>query len=59
MEFLPEHSRLFGYIDARGWGEASSRTRIPTHYHPRGRMAAVVGQGGGMKRACKLLLGSL
>lgn len=26
MELPPEHSRLFGYIDAVGWCEASTET---------------------------------
>ena len=25
MELPPEHSRLFGYMDARGWNDASTQ----------------------------------
>lgn len=30
MELPPEHSRVFGYMDTRDWGEASARTPTST-----------------------------
>ena len=30
VELPPEHSRLFGYMDARSWGDISNQTGIST-----------------------------
>lgn len=34
MDFPPEHSRLFGCLDARGWGEVSTPLPTPTPSDP-------------------------